>query len=245
MEEDYILPDIFNERNIVYGKFANGKFNLIEIIENEKKIYIRYLNNNKYVPFNFTFDGNNVNWKNLPKCYFKKNEYNISIVTFIFENLNNTFIINFMYMLNKLKLANNFKIENLLDKKNKKEILLNEIFKITDNKLYINNVKIKYDYNDRNIIKSNIQLKQNCDGILSLKGICDYEFLLNKYFHIMPKFRLTGLYMKEKDDKIEIFHDIYLEEAVIYKTNNDVDSNIPNNKFNIEKITINDEDYIF
>lgn len=240
--EDCILPDKYNYRNNIYGNFTNGKFNLIETIINENKIYIKYLNNNKHIPFNFTFDGNNVNWKDLPKCYFKKNEYNVSIVTFIFENLNNKFVINFMNMLNKIKFSNGFKIEKLLN--NNIEISTNEIFKITNNKLYINNVKIKNDYKNKTIIKSNIQLKHFNNGIYELEKIDNYEMLQNKYFHIMPIFLLTGLYIKKKNDKIEIFHDLYLEDAIIYKIN-DTNGNISKSKFDIENFTINDEDYIF
>lgn len=62
----------------------------------------------------------------------------------------------------------------------KKIVKLKNICNIKENKVYLNNVKIKNDYNDRNIINSKIYLKESNGSDL----IINYETISRKYFHI-------------------------------------------------------------
>lgn len=142
-----ILPEKLIVENIIYGNIINSKFTIIESFPSEQnynKIYIKYNNNNSLI---FTYSVENVNWKFLPKIWFGIDTYNNRNVTILFENLNDEYVINFINMIEKME-------KNIIEKVKcnfKKIVKLKNICKIKDNKVYINNIKIKSDYNDRNI----------------------------------------------------------------------------------------------
>lgn len=225
--------------NILYGNIINGKFTIIEKFLSEQhynKVYIKYNNNNNSNnSLKFTYSVDNVNWKHLPKVWFGVDIYNNKNATIVFENLNHDYVINFINMIEIIEKIIIEKVKNDL----KKIVKLKSICKFKDNKIYINNIKIKLNYNDRNIINSKIYLKEKNNNNL----ITNYENITNKYFHIIAIFHLVGIYIKQHDSYIEIFPDLYLDESILYKTKQSEKTFPSNSSLINQKLNIDDDDY--
>jgi hypothetical protein len=233
-----ILPEKLNVENIIYGNIINSKFTIIESFpssQNYNKLFIKYNNNNSNDSLIFTYSVENVNWKFLPKIWFDIDKYNNRNVTILFENLNDEYVINFINMIEKME-------KNIIEKVKcnfKKIVKLKNICNIKDNKVYLNNVKIKNDYNDRNIINSKIYLKESNGSDL----IINYETISRKYFHVIATIHLIGIYIKQYESYIEIFPDLYLNESILYKIKQS--EKLPQNKSSLinQELNIDDNDY--
>lgn len=233
-----ILPEKLILENIIFGNIINGKFNIVESFLSEvknKKIYIKYNNDNNDDSLIFTYSVENINWKNLPKIWFGIDRYNNRNVTILFENLNNEYVISFIDMIEKMekyiveKVRYNFK----------KIVKFKNICKFKDNKIYINNIKIKSDYINKDIINSNICIKENNGNNL----ITDYETISSKYYHTVSSFHLIGIYIKHYESYVEIFPDLYLDESILYKIKQN--KNPSSNNFSLinQQLNIDDNDY--
>jgi hypothetical protein len=252
MNEHFIIPENFNESDIKFGYYNNkGELQPIDkdtIIENNCKLYIGYLNNGIFKPLKFSYNHNNLSWRELAKCkvfynnYFDINSKNLKLNLIMDGDKN--YVKDFKNMLDKIKICSNFFIGNLI--KNKK-------FTVTDtytvdikkgNTVYLNNIRFKQSFKNTDISKTTIFLKKPVNGEIIDELITDYEDIVNKFYHIIPVLHLSALYIKFTDNKISISQDVFLEEAVIYKNKPVI------KKTEIKPITIintsnlNEDDYI-
>jgi hypothetical protein len=229
-----ILPSDLIVENIIYGNIINSKFTIIEsfLSELNKKIYIKYNDDNNKKPLIFTYSVENINWKYLPKIWFDIDIYNNRNVTLSFDNINNEYIIDFINMIEKIE-------KNIVEKVKcnfKRIVKIRSICNFIDNKVYINNIKIKSDYNDRNIINSKIYLKEGNNCNLNK----NYENVSKKYFHVIATIHLIGIYIKQYESYIEIFPDLYLDESILYKIKHEKSDN---NSLINQQLKIDDNDY--
>lgn len=252
MNEYFITPKDFDESNINFGYYNNkGELQSIDKnvnLENNNKLYIGYLNNGVFKPLKFSYDYNNLSWKDLSKCKISYNNFfdvnsKIPKINLIMD-FDKVYVQNFKQMLDKIKICSNFFIRNLI--KNKKYTILNvyTVDSKNNNILYINNIRFKQSFKNTDISKTKVFFKKPVNGEITDELITDYEDIVNKFYKIIPVLHLSALYIKVKDDKITISQDIFLEEAVIYKDSDSIKKPVIENKTIINTSNLNEDDYI-
>jgi hypothetical protein len=210
-----------------------------------------YKNYNEIKHFFFTYDISNIKWTKLPKGVINYNNYfdksSKTPKLDLLMNVEETYVDNFIDMINSIKIICKKFIEIHYPKKKQYVFIIKNVYnqKMENNLCYINNIKFKkmFQQNNENTYKSKNYLKKRINGELIDEPTTDYESLLMKYYRVVPIIHLYGLYLKVDNNIIYVTQELFLEEILLYKDDTLYVKPKSIMKSNVNTIMLNDNDY--